>query len=70
MHISDLETSLHRFSKMIIDPDDQDDVELDVRSSFLSNNGENISRDCEARQSEVDERGPSFIKDTVLMQEY
>ena len=39
MHISDLETSLHRFSKMIIDPDDQDDVELDVRSSFLSNDG-------------------------------
>jgi hypothetical protein len=49
MLISDLETSLHRFSKMKMDPDDQDDVELDVESSPSIHSEEDMSRDCEAK---------------------
>jgi hypothetical protein len=54
MVISELETSLHRFSKMMVDPDDHDDVELDVESSpsirsDYDDREEDMSRDCEAK---------------------
>lgn len=70
MLLSDLETSLHRFSKLMVDPDDEDDVELDVASSEneeYQNIEEEVemSGDCEAKMSEVDERPE--LRDTIVM---
>ena len=70
MLLSDLETSLHRFSKLMVDPDDEDDVELDVASSEneeYRNIEEEVemSGDCEAKTSEVDERPE--LRDTIVM---
>lgn len=48
---------------MMIDPDDQDDVELDVASS--SHSDDDISGECEARGTEIDERPISH--DTFLI---
>lgn len=70
MLLSDLETSLHRFSKLMVDPDDEDDVELDVASSE-NDDYQNIeeevemSGECEAKMSEVDER--QGLRDTIVM---